>query len=193
MPGFRDADIYPLKGPNLRKARALAQGHTRGGRAVLYTANASSTAQARAQIVRYDLAQIGIEVEVRVTPGITPAVMRSRDAPYDIWEAGTSVEYPDPYPALNAAFSGRVLRDDNNTNLSFFDEPRWTRRLDAAASLPPPRRYRAYGRLDVDLAREAAPAVAYATVNSVAFVGERVGCVTLTPVYGLDLGAVCVR
>jgi ABC-type transport system substrate-binding protein len=193
MPGFRDADVYPLKGPNLGKARALAKGHTRSGKVVFYTANASTTAQVRAQIVRYNLAQIGLDVEVRVVGAQVPPAMRSLDAPFDMWDGGISgVEYPDPYAALNPRFSGRVLRPENNTNISFFDEPRWTRRLDAAAALAPPRRYEVYGQLDVELARDAAPAVAYATANSVAFVSERVGCVTLTPVYGFDYGSVCL-
>ena len=37
MPGYRDARIYPLDRPDLRKARALASGRKRSGRAVLYT------------------------------------------------------------------------------------------------------------------------------------------------------------
>src|SRR6185437_14258452 len=37
MPGFRDAHLYPLDGPDLGKARALARGHLRGGKAVLGT------------------------------------------------------------------------------------------------------------------------------------------------------------
>jgi peptide/nickel transport system substrate-binding protein len=193
MPGFRDADVYPLRGPNLRKARALAKGHTRSGKVVFYTANASTTAQARAQIVRSNLAQIGLNVEVRVIGAQVPPAMLSLDAPFDMWDGGiTGVEYPDPYAALNAKFSGRVLRPEDNTNVSFFNEPRWTRRLDAAGQLPPPRRYEVYGQLDAALAREAAPAVAYATANSVAFVNQRVRCVTLTPVYGLDYGGVCL-
>ena len=36
FPGFRNAAIYPMS-PNVRRARALARGRLRGGRAVLYT------------------------------------------------------------------------------------------------------------------------------------------------------------
>jgi peptide/nickel transport system substrate-binding protein len=193
MPGFRDVQIYPLKRPNLRKARALAHGHTRDGKAILYAANPSSTAQARAEIVRYDLAQIGIDVDIRVADPLSTTLF-DRDAPYDLWDAPIDgVDYPDPATVLNRQFSGRVLAAHNNTNLSFFDDPRWTKRLEAAARLPAPRRYDVYGRLDAQLAREAAPAAGYATANWYAFVARRIGCVTLTPVYGTDLGALCVR
>lgn len=37
MPGFKDAAIYPLDGPDLARARALAEGNLRSGRAVLLT------------------------------------------------------------------------------------------------------------------------------------------------------------
>ena len=38
LPGFRNADIYPLEGADLNRARALARGNLRGGKVVLYTA-----------------------------------------------------------------------------------------------------------------------------------------------------------
>jgi hypothetical protein len=37
MPGFKDARIYPLEAPDLRRARDLARGHIRGGKALRYT------------------------------------------------------------------------------------------------------------------------------------------------------------
>ena len=40
IPGFRDAAIYPLERPDVRKARALAVGHLRGRTAVLYAIDA---------------------------------------------------------------------------------------------------------------------------------------------------------
>jgi hypothetical protein len=36
MPGFRDANIYSLRGPNVPLARRLARGNTRGGKAIYY-------------------------------------------------------------------------------------------------------------------------------------------------------------
>ena len=37
MPGYRDARIYPLDKPDLTRAKALARGHMRSGKAVLQT------------------------------------------------------------------------------------------------------------------------------------------------------------
>ena len=39
MPGFRNADVYPLERADLAKARDLARGNLRGGRVVMYTAD----------------------------------------------------------------------------------------------------------------------------------------------------------
>lgn len=52
-------------------------------------------------------------------------------------------------------------------------------------------RYRAYGRLDVQLAREAAALVPVYRSNVLTLVSKRVGCVVLRPT--LDLTAVCLK
>ena len=67
MPGYRDARIYPLDRPDLRKARALASGRKRSGRAVLYTLSFPAD-RAQAQILRRDLAKIGIALEIKEFP-----------------------------------------------------------------------------------------------------------------------------
>jgi peptide/nickel transport system substrate-binding protein len=194
VPGFIDARIYPLRAPNYRKARALARGHLRDGKAVLYTSNASQTALARAQIIQQNLRHIGLDVEIKVTRQPEPAFLRARGAPYDIRDAGTGgTEYPDPFAALNRNFDGALLRAENNTNVSFFNERKYNKKLAAAARLVGPARYRTYGKLDVELARDAAPAAAYFTGNWVAFFSRRIGCVKMNPVFGVSLGTLCLR
>ena len=47
MPGFKNFDIYSLKGPNYAKAKALAQGNTRDGKAVMYTFNTRTARRSR--------------------------------------------------------------------------------------------------------------------------------------------------
>jgi peptide/nickel transport system substrate-binding protein len=192
--GFVDARIYPLGGPDYRKARALARGHLRDGKAVLYTSNASQTALARAQIIQQNLRQIGLDVQIEVTPQPEPAFLRARGAPYDIRDVGTGgAEYPDPFAALNRNFDGALLRPENNTNISFFNDPKFNRKLAAAAQLAGQARFRTYGKLDVELARDAAPAASYFTTNWVAFFSHRIGCVKVNPVFGLSLGSLCLR
>src|SRR5207244_8636762 len=64
MNGFRDASLYPLKGPDLNTAKKYATGHTRDGKAVLYTSTRPEAAL-RAQIYQFNLKQIGLDVEIK--------------------------------------------------------------------------------------------------------------------------------
>ena len=62
MAGYRDTAIYPLGGPDLERARQLA-GET-DERVTLYTCNLPACAQL-AQIIRENLAAIGLRVDIR--------------------------------------------------------------------------------------------------------------------------------
>jgi ABC-type transport system substrate-binding protein len=193
-PGFVDADIYSLKGPSFARARQLARGHTRSGAAVMYVRGPAPLALARAQIVQYDLKQIGINVQIQTwSPSADPSRLGE---PFDIADRGCGdiAPYDDPYALLNLPFSGSLIHPGSgNTNLSYFDDRATNRQLEAAASLTGAARYRAYARLDVELSRDQAPAVPYAIFNHTAFVATRIGCVKMSPIYGASLGALCLK
>jgi YVTN family beta-propeller protein len=61
-----------------------------------------------------------------------------------------------------------------------------------APRLSGPKRYLTYGRLDLDLARNAAPLAAFGNVTSDDFFSARIGCQTYG-FYGMDLAAPCLR
>jgi peptide/nickel transport system substrate-binding protein len=189
LPGFRDARIYPLQGPNLQKAQALARGQTRGGKAVLYTYDIPLSLGG-AQILKENLAKIGLEVEIQGVPvPAYPARVSARDAPFDIAFVVTpSVDYYDPYAYLNLFFDGRFV---GSTNWAHFESAKYNRLLRGAARLRGDARYRAYGKLDAEIARDQAPMVATAYVTEPTLVSRRVGCMILRPT--LDLTAVCLK
>jgi hypothetical protein len=145
---------------------------------------------ARARIVQYDLGRIGLTVELRAPTG---GAASTRGEPFDIVDIGCVlfVGYMDPAAILAPSFDGRVIRATGNTNVAYFSDPRFNRRFAAAARLSGGARYRAYGRLDVDLARNGAPAVAYGDSRQGVLVASRIGCVKLNPLYSISLGAVC--
>lgn len=190
FPGFRHERLYPLKRPDLGRARALARGHTRGGTAVMYAQSSGPTVE-EAKIVKTDLARIGIDVEIRLFPGeqlfqrlFTPG------EPYDLALVGWFPDYQDPYDFLNSLLDGRQLTIPNSPNLSRFNSPQYNRLLARAAQLRGPSRYQTYGRLDVQLARDAAPLAAYMEANDVTIVSRHAGCLVQRRV---DLTAVCLR
>ena len=102
-PGFRDATIYPLGGPDLATARRLAGGARRHG--ILYTCNLPGCI-ARAAIVRANLAAIGIELETRQ---FSIATMHRRlnnpDEPYDLSLFTWGGEAPDPSEFIDVMVS----------------------------------------------------------------------------------------
>jgi peptide/nickel transport system substrate-binding protein len=191
MPGFVDADIYPLRHQNLPKANALAAGHTRSGRAMLYIKDTPIDV-AQAQIIQRDLKRIGLVVKVEKFPG--PALFQrffTPGSPYDMSLLGFGPDYWDPYAILNVLFDGRLIGTPYSLDIGYFDSRKFNVRLDGASKLKGSARYRAYGKLDVDLARNAAPMVAYESESALTFVSKRVGCLVLNPF--LDFAAVCLK
>lgn len=73
-----------------------------------------------------------------------------------------------------------------------FRDRGYQRKLAAAARLSGPRRYLAYGALDLDLARNAAPLAAFGNLSTNDFFSARIGCQTYGG-RGIDLAALCLR
>jgi YVTN family beta-propeller protein len=188
MPSFRDAAVYPLRGPDVAKARRLAGG--RGGRAVMLTCN-GALCKHNAEIVGANLGAIGIDVEIRqlATDRLISALLRPHGS-WDIADSRWYLDYADPFQAVNLLFSPAVA---NNIDFGGFATPRYERKMNAAARLSGARRDRAYSRLDAELARHDPPVATYANLSNNYFFSARMGCELDQPVYGLDLAALCVR
>jgi peptide/nickel transport system substrate-binding protein len=192
MPGFRNAHIYPLGRPDIRTARRLARG--RKGKAVVYASSGFLNGDAIALIVQRDLREIGLEAEIKLFDRRTLwAKLGNRGEPFDIAVTGWNADYADPYDFLNVLLDGREIRDANNLNFSYFNSPLYNRKLVAASRLSGASRYRAYGKLDAELAQHAAPLAAFANATLRDFISARAGCFTYHPIYGPDLGALCFK
>jgi peptide/nickel transport system substrate-binding protein len=185
MPGFRDVHVYPTT-PAVARARTLVkQAHALGRTAVLYTCDAFPCPQ-QAQIVKTDLARIGLRVEITELPSATLfARQESPGAPFDLAWDGWLPDYFDPQAMLSE------ILEDSSVDPTF-NNPVYRRKLARAARLTGPDRYLAYGKLDLDLARNAAPLAAFGNLTSDDFFSARIGCQTYG-VYGMDLGALCLR
>jgi hypothetical protein len=73
-----------------------------------------------------------------------------------------------------------------------FNDRGYQRKLAMAARLSGPERYLTYGKLDLDIARNAAPLAAFGNLPSNDFFSARIGCQTFG-VYGMDLAALCLK
>jgi peptide/nickel transport system substrate-binding protein len=181
--GHSTKQIYPLRG-NPARARRLIRGH-RNRDAVLYTCNLPSCAQ-HAQIITTDLRAIGIHVRTEAfSGGVLYAKIAQPNARFDLTDVGWVADYLDPAQFMNFLIDGRTL-------VPQFNDPAIRRQLDHAGELSGAARYLAYARLDVSIARHAAPLVAYGNASSYDLFSARIGCQTFGP-FGMDLGALCIR
>jgi ABC-type transport system substrate-binding protein len=183
LPGFRDVRVYPLTA-DLAKARRLANG---GGRtAVLYTCDVSPCPE-QAQLIKTELAAIGLQVQIKAFSLQDLFIRLSAPGePVDLAWSGYIADYPDPQGLLDPILKGSAPGPT-------FDDPSYRRKLAAAAQLTGPNRYLAYGNLDLDLTRNAAPLAAIGNLLSHDFFSARIGCQTYNYWYGMDLGALCLR
>ncbi len=185
-PGFRDAAIYPLGGPDVATARRLAgDGRHRG---VFYTCNQPECLE-QAEIVRGNLAAIGIDVEIRrFAFGTLFERLQDPDEPFDLSLFGWIGDSPDPAEFVNVMFSFAAP-----VSARFLDRTPLGRRMRAAERLIGAQRIEAYAALDRDLAAQAAPVAEAISAERTDFFSARIGCQVEHPLYGIDLGALCVR
>jgi ABC-type transport system substrate-binding protein len=197
VPGYRNVHPYPVRHPDLKKAQADARGHTRSGKAVFYTCDSVLIrCLPHAQHIKEELKQIGIDVEIRSFPVVTYAAkVATRGEPFDLIDFRINVNWVDPSQYIDNLLDGRLIQPTGNTNLSYFNSAHYNKIIDRARSLIGDARYDAYGKLAVDIARDAAPMVGLAERNTRFFVSRRVGCVRATGVaaHGLDFAGVCLR
>jgi ABC-type transport system substrate-binding protein len=181
IPGYSAAHVYPLT-PALAKARTLARGGGRAG--VFYSCDIYPCAE-QAQILKTELAAIGVHLTIRTFPILTGWARMSRPGePFDIAFFGWALNYADPAGVLPFILGGPTY--------PAFDNPVYLRRLAAVGRLTGPERYLSYGKLDLDIARNAAPLLAYGYSSSSDFFSPRIGCQTYG-LYGLDLAALCIK
>jgi ABC-type oligopeptide transport system substrate-binding subunit len=179
MPGFERTSIYPL-GSDFPTARRLAGGRRR--HAVIYTCDPApaSFCMRQAQIIKRELARIGVSADVRGFPfEVMVARTQRKGEPWDLALVDWGADFVDPSSFLDllAPSVDKTFRD----------------KIARASLLSGPARYRAYGQLAVELARRAAPWVAYANGTSRDFFSARIGCQLFQPVYWMDIGALCTR
>jgi ABC-type transport system substrate-binding protein len=144
-----------------------------------------------AQVIRSNLKPLGINVDVKQFPlrDFFARITRP-DEPFDLAVSGWSIG-ADPSGAL-LTFGNASLRQ-GSTDFSYFDAPSFDRQLEAAAKLTGPKRYRTFGKLELELQKRFAPAAPFASGASYDLFSARVGCQVYQPFWGMDLAALCLR
>jgi len=187
MPGYKNWAIYPLEGVNAAstaKAKSLAAGNERGGKAVFYTFNVSHGITV-AQVVQFNLKQIGLDVEVKqFERTVQHAKAATRGEPFDITYEGWGMDYPDPSNFINVLLDGSRLQAENNVNESYYNDPVFNKRMEEASRLAGDARLKAYGILDRDIMRDGAPMAPFINTLDRRYISESTGCYNFSPVAG---------
>jgi peptide/nickel transport system substrate-binding protein len=173
MGGFRDEKIYPLKGADYAKAKSLAGSNCKSVN--LWTAT-SVTGQALGQVFKYNLSQIGCDVNIKLFQGFQIyTAAGAKGADFDAAIAGWNQDYPDPYDFIDVLLNGNNIHATNNNNLAYLNVPALNAKMAAANKLSGEARYKAYGALDLEITKNYAPWAAYDNRNEREFTSARTG------------------
>jgi len=192
LQGYREATLYPIKGADPAKARQLSGG---AGNTVTIIHSTTALRTAQAQVLKFNLEQMGLKAETRPLPfAVALRTVGTRGADFDAYVGGWVADYPDPFDFINVLLDGGNIQESNNNNYAYFNDARFNKQMNDFAKLSGPNRYASYGKLDVDLMRNAAPWAPFATPNSREFVSARITNYIHHPVYaGAVINALAIK
>ena len=191
--GYHDEKIYPIKGADPVKAKAL---YSKGGNATVYTSNVGA-ALVQGQVIQYNMKQIGINADIKqYTSAVVYAKAGTKGEKYDAALVGWGWDYPDPFDFIDVLLNGNNIHETQNNNLAYFNVPAMNKKMEDASKLVGDPRYKAYGSLDLEITRTYAPWAAFLHRSEPTFLSARMDpkCFIFQPIYQrIDLGAECFK
>ncbi len=178
MPGFVQANnLYAYTGANTAKAKAVAGDVGSVPQLRIVHSNSTSNIN-RGQVMRFNLEAMGLKAKTEAIPS-SQLFTRSGDKKngnYDVLWIGWQADYPDPSNFINVLLDGRQIPDEGSSNnAALFNSPKFNTLMDKANLLSGDARYAAYGKLDVQIMKEAAPWAPIINANNRIFISSRIG------------------
>ncbi len=175
MPGFiLNDNLYAYKGANPNQAKKVA-GDLSSVPALKILTRTSASSVLRGQLMRYELEQVGFKATTEAVP--TSQLFDragSRQGNYDLTAIGWQADYPDPRNFINVLLDGRQIPDQGaSNNVALFNSAKFNGLMDKADALAGAPRLAAYGNLDIQMMREAAPWAPYINGNNRIFISTR--------------------
>ena len=198
MLGFKQQNIYPVRvtASSLAQAKKLAAGNTRGGKAVLWSAN-TGFAPLQAQQIQFNLKQIGIDAEIRLLPRAQQFTNAGnpQTATYDMTVERWGADYADPYDFINILIDGAQVTNPQHNNYAYFNVAKYNTEMQKASLLTGSSRGTAYATLDANLMKNDPPWAPLVNSNDRSFVSARLGCVTINEAHGSGplLNLACIK
>jgi peptide/nickel transport system substrate-binding protein len=188
---------YPIQvsSGTVKKAKSLATGHVGNGKAVMWAPN-SGPGPLQAQIVQYDLKQIGVDVSIKLLPRaqqFTTARNRN-EATYDINWSAWGADYNDPFDFINILLDGTTIGPTSNNNDAYYNNPKFNNQMHKAALITAgDNRDKAFDALDKAMMAQDPPWGPMFNRTNRLFVSSHIGCFTYNPVFEVDLAALCKK
>ena len=196
--GYKPQGIYPLRvtANTIKQAKKLAAGNLRGGKAIMWSSN-RGIAPLQAQLIQFNLKQIGIDAEVKLLPRAQQFTNAGnpQTALYDLTIERWGADYADPYDFINILLDGSQVTDPQHNNYAYFNVAKFNKQMTAASLLVGSKRGTAYAALDGSLMRENPPWAPLVNSNDRSFMSSRVGCITINEAQGSGplLNVFCVK
>jgi len=189
--------FYPFKNitpGDIARAKKLAAGHTGDGKLEMWAPN-SGAGPLQAQIVQYNLKQIGVNVNIKLLPRAQQfTTARNRDqATYDINWSGWGADYADPYDFINILLDGTTLGPTANNNDAYYNSAKFNKLMQKASLLFGSSRQKAYDSLDKTMMAQDPPWAPMLNRTNRIFVSSHLQCFTYNPVFEMDYAAVCKK
>jgi peptide/nickel transport system substrate-binding protein len=198
MLGFKQQGIYPVKvtANTIKVAQKFANGNTRGGDAVLWASNAGQ-APLQAQLVQYNLKQIGINATIRLLPRAQQFTDAGnpKTSTYDMTIERWGADYADPYDFINVLLDGKQVTQPQHNDYAYYNVAKFNQQMAAASLLIGEKRGAAYAALDKALMQQDPPWAPLVNSNDRSFLSSRVGCITINEALGSGplLNEICVK
>jgi hypothetical protein len=183
--GYQSSHVYPLS-PSVAAARRLMRPGRH--RAVLYSCGPPQPVTPGVEeIIRSNLARIGIDVEIEKSLGCLNGPETKKLAAADIQSITIGDDWGDPAGTVRA-----VLEGPFGGAVKYWNDPVLARRIERAGRLRGAARIAEFARLDEALLR-AAPVAVFGVLSAPEYFSPRVGCKLFHATYRfVDLGALCI-
>lgn len=198
MVGFKQLNTYPkaVTPGTIKQGQKLAQGNLRGGNAVMWSSN-RGVAPLQAQLIQYNLKQIGINAEIKLLPRAQQFTDAGnpKTATFDMTIERWGADYADPYDFINVLLDGKQVTQPQHNNYAYFNVAKFNTQMNQASLLIGSKRGAAYAALDAALMNQNPPWAPLVNSNDRTFLSARVGCVVINEAAGSGplLNVACIK
>jgi peptide/nickel transport system substrate-binding protein len=194
LPGYKKLKIYPNY-PNFGKAKSAGGSALNGQPALNIYYNAASQSRTNeALFIQAQLAKIGLQGKLMASdPNSYYGPLETKGTTYNIAHSGWCADYFDPFDFINVNVDGRTIQQTGNVDYMYFNNSKFNKLMDKAASKSGKARVKAYAALDKTLMTKYIPMAPLYVPNSRFLTAHRVKNYIFSNYFGYpDLNALAV-